>query len=93
MDEEGDAELDAGRKAGELLRCLLIWCRKSKCVFAHVVPCEGVDEDDYAVDLVVKDASWLGYTTIILKADNKNTIRALLARVIDLAAATILPLE
>ena len=38
LDEDGDAELETARKAGELFKCLLIRCSKSKCVFAHVVP-------------------------------------------------------
>ena len=42
--EDGDAALETARKAGEIVKCLLIRCSKSKCVFAHVVPCEGVDE-------------------------------------------------
>ena len=56
-------------------------------------PCKGVDEDDYAVDLTVNDFCWLGFTAVILKADNENAIRALLARVVERAAATITPVE
>ena len=55
-DEElTDAALEVAREAGEIIKCLLLRCSKSKCVFAHVVPCKGVDEDNYVVDLIVKD--------------------------------------
>ena len=93
LDEDGDAALEIARKAGEIVKCLLIRCRNSKCVFARVAPCVGVDKDDYVVDLIMKDLCWLGFTAVILKADNENAIRALLSRVVDRAAATIIPLE
>ena len=45
------------------------------------------------IDLIVKDCCWLGFASVIFKADNKKAIRVLLARVVDRAAATILFLE
>ena len=92
-DEDGDAALETVRKAGKIVKFLFVRCSKSKCVFAHVVPCKGVEQDYYVVGLIVKDFCWLGFTTVILKADNENATRALLARVVDRATATILLLE
>ena len=34
---------------------------RGKAVFAHVIPQKGVDEDHYAVDVLVKDVLWLGF--------------------------------
>ena len=44
-------------------------CSKTKAVFAHVVPCKGVDEDEYVSSIVVKDLEWVGHMAMILKAD------------------------
>ena len=38
----------------------------SKAVFGHVVPRKGIDEKGFAVDAIVEDAEWLGYTKIML---------------------------
>ena len=32
------------------------------CVFGHVVPSKGVDVDQFAVDCLVGDILWTGYT-------------------------------
>ena len=51
---------------------------KSKTIFSHVVPQKGVDADGYAVVRLVEDIKWLGYTKILLKADNERAIVKLL---------------
>ena len=50
----------------------------SKCTFAHLVKCKGVDDDRYAVDCLVKDIEWMGFTKMMLRSDNEPAIVALL---------------
>ena len=50
----------------------------SKSTFAHVVKCKGVDDDRFAVDCLVKDVDWLGFTNMMLRSDNEPAIVALL---------------
>ena len=65
--------------AGEAaIRILVVRDSKSKSVFAHVVPSKGVDQAGFAVDALVEDAKWLGYTKLTLKSDNEPAIVKLL---------------
>ena len=58
---------------------VLVACdAKSKAVFAHTVEAKGVSEDRYAVDCLVKDVQWLGYSRLSLKSDNEPAILKLL---------------
>ena len=66
----------AGESAAKVL---VIRDSKSKCVFAHVVPSKGVDEKGFAVDALVDDVKWLGYTKMTLKSDNEPAIVKLLS--------------
>ena len=50
----------------------------SKAVFAHVVPKKGLDDKGVAVDAIVGDIKWLGYTRVMLKSDNEPAILKLL---------------
>ena len=53
--------------------------RKSKAVFAHVVPTKGVvDENGFSVDALVSDVKWLGYNKVTLKSDDAPAIVKLL---------------
>ena len=49
-----------------------------KAVFANVVPQKGVDADHYAVDVLMEDIGWLGYTALSLRSDNEPAILKLL---------------
>ena len=51
----------------------------TKCTFAHVVPCKGADEDQYAVSCLVEDVKWMGFTRVTLKSDNERAIARLLS--------------
>ena len=51
---------------------------RQACVFGHVVPQKGVDEAKFAVDCLVGDILWSGYTRIMLKSDNEPAILKLL---------------
>ena len=65
--------------AGEgAAKVLIVRDSRSKSVFAHMVPVKGVDERGYAVDSLVGDVKWLGYTRVTLKSDNEPAIVKLL---------------
>ena len=65
--------------AGEgAVKILVVRDCKIKSVFAHVVPMKGVDEAGFAVDTLVADVKWLGYSRVVLKADNEPAIVKLL---------------
>ena len=51
---------------------------KQSCVFGHIVPQKGVDEERFAVECLVGDILWTGYTSVMLKSDNEAAILALL---------------
>ena len=76
--EEGSADLEVARETGEIVKCIVLRCSKSKIVLAHVVPCKGLDEDEYVLNTVVNDLAWLGYTAMIIKGDNGRALQALL---------------
>ena len=78
---EGEEAITQARAKGEVLKCLLIRCLKSKNVFGHVVPQKGDDEDHYCAKLAAADIEWLGHTKIIIKTDNERAIVALKHRV------------
>jgi len=85
--DAGNAALAIAREAGELIKCIILRCSKTKAVFAHVVQCKGVDEDDYVANVIIKDLEWLGHTAMILKADNERALQALVTRVVRIATA------
>ena len=71
-----DAEFEAaGDQAAKLL---IVRDGKSKAVFAHVVPQNGIDEKGFAVGSLVEDCKWLGYNKIVFKSDNEPAIVKLL---------------
>ncbi len=80
VDDEGEIQLSNARKRGDLVKCLIIRCHETKCVFAHVVPVKGRDEDPYVVDLVCTDVAWLGHVKLILKGDNEPALMSLITR-------------
>ena len=79
---EGEAELLADRLAGRIVKCILVRCTETKCVFAHVVPCKGPDEDSYVVDIVTSDIAWLGHVKLMLKTDNERALLALVRKML-----------
>ena len=56
---------------------------QSKAVFGHVVPKKGIDEKGFAVDAIIEDVKWLGYTKTILKTDNEPAILKLLVESLE----------
>ena len=62
----------------EALKILVVKDSRSKSVFAHAVPQKGIDDKRFAVDQIVNDILWLGYSQVILKSDNEPAIVKLL---------------
>ena len=82
--DEGEAELQRARSKNEIIKCILIRCMETKCLFAHCIPCKGTDEQDYVANLVVEDILWLGHLRLIIKADNERSLQALIQRVMSI---------
>ena len=61
------------------VKMLVVRDSRSKAVFAHVVPQKGLNEKGYAVNALVEDVKWLGYTSLTLKSDNEPAIVKLLS--------------
>ena len=51
---EGKQKLDEARRRGEVVKCIVIRCAKTKAIMAHVVPCKGADEEGYVAHLVTE---------------------------------------
>ena len=79
-----DEELTDARVKGDVVKCIIVRCLKSKAIFSHVVPVKGVDEDGFVVDLVVNIIEWLGHSRLILKADNEPAIQALIRQALEM---------
>ena len=70
---------DAFESAGDsAIKVLVVRDDKSKAVFGHVVPQKGIDEKGFAVDALVSDVKWLGYSKVTLKSDHEPAIVKLL---------------
>ena len=61
----------AGDDEASGIKVLVVKDYKSKCTFGHVVPSKGIDVKRFSVDMIIEDITWLGYTKLILKADNE----------------------
>ncbi len=79
-DSIGEKKLLDDRKKGIIMMCVVIRCYETRCVFGHVVPCKGSDEDKYVVDLICSDLAWLGHTRVLLKTDNERALLSLVAK-------------
>ena len=95
LDESGNVvkkeDVTAETKLG--LKILVAHDSKGKACFAHVVPQKGIDADHYAVDVLMKDVAWLGYTHISLRSDNEPAILKLLEHALTEARYTVKDLE
>ncbi len=80
--EEGEKMLLADRLERRIIKCVLVRCTETKCVFAHVIPCKGADEDNYVVDLVSSDVAWLGHVKLLLKSDNERSLLVLIRKML-----------
>ena len=80
ISDHGEVETDeqfisAGDGAAKVL---VVRDSRSKALFAHVVPSKGMDERGFAVDSLVEDVRWLGYSSLTLKSDNEPAVVKLL---------------
>jgi len=74
MTEEGEQKLAEARRAGRVVKVILLKCSETKVVLGHVVPCKGVDENLHVVKIVVDDVAWIGHTRVLLKCDNERSL-------------------
>ena len=44
-----------------------------------MVPSKGIDDNKYAVSMLMDDVKWMGYTKLTLKSDNEPAILRLLS--------------
>ena len=88
-----DEELTDARVKGDVIKCIIVRCLKSKSIFSHVVPVKGVDEDGFVVDLVVNIVEWLGHSRLILKADNEPAIQALIRASLEMIKVEVKDVE
>ena len=56
-------------------------CSRTQCMFAHVVPRKGVDDDGYIVEQMKKDILWLGHSKVIVRSDNEPAILRVVEKV------------
>ena len=86
-----EAALEDARASGSLIKCLVTRCDATKCVFGHVVPRKGADEEDFVAGLVVKAVEWLGHTELIIKGDSGPALQALISRSLGLVRVKVEP--
>ena len=86
------AALSAGREEVDVT-ILVAKDSLGKSLFGHVVPQKGIDQDHYAVDILLGDLKWLGYTRISLRSDNERAILKLLAHAVTEARIHVEGLE
>ena len=67
-----DNQVEEGRVGGDIVKCLIVKCHDSKCVFAHAIPRKGGDEDHYVAGKITSDVAWMGHVRLLLKSDNDH---------------------
>ena len=93
LDDAGNAATEEARTQGEIVKCIVLRCSKSKVILGHVVPCKGADEEDFVARIIADDLGWLGHTSVILKADNEPALQALVRRISEIAKVELKDLE
>ena len=86
---EGEASIEESRQKGSIIKCVMIRDFATKCVFGHVIPCKGIDEDSYTVKLVASAITWLGHTKIILKSDGEPAILVLVKKALEVLKTSV----
>ena len=77
---EGDQQLEAKRESGDIVKCVVVRCHETKCIFGHVIPQKGPDEDNFTVNLITGDIAWMGHVRLLLKTDQEKSLVALVSR-------------
>ncbi len=83
LDAAGGTALDEARQSGEIMKCIILRCLKTKVIFAHVVPYKGAGEDKFVAGLVVSDVAWLGHTRLVVKSDNEPALQTLVTQALE----------
>ena len=78
-----DAAVEAARIAGNIVECILVRDFQSTITFAHVAPCKGLDEEQYAANFVADDIVCLCYGELAVNAGTGPSLNALIRFVID----------
>ena len=84
---------EAETSAEEMMKVLVVRDSRGKALFGHVVPQKGVDQDQYAVDLLIEDLKWLGWMRVSLRSDNEPAIIKLLRVTLQEMRIEIVPLD
>ena len=92
-DAKGNEKLEAKRRSGEIVKCVVVRCYETKCIFGHVIPCKGPDEDNFTVNLIVGDIAWMGHVRLILKTDQEKSLVALVSRALQAMRVQVTDLE
>ena len=55
--------------------CVMVTkCSHTHCLFAHVVPRKGTDDEGYVVEQLKNDILWLGHSKVVVRSDNEPAI-------------------
>ena len=93
QDAAGEKALNEARGRGEVIKCLALRGAKTKAILAHVLPCKGAGEEQYAANLVAEAVEWMGHTRVIIKADNEPALQALVRQALDVMRVQCKSLE
>ena len=77
---DDEAAMEDAHRKGTIIKCRIIRCMQSNCIFARIGLQNGDDQDHYCAGLAADDACWLGHTKGVLKCDTESTIKALRTR-------------
>ena len=91
--EAGETQLQAERVKGSIVKCIIVRCHETKNVFAHVIPCKGLDENKYVVKTVCDDIAWLGHVRLIIKSDGEKSILKLVKNALEVLKVRVEDLE
>ena len=75
--------------SGSEVPVLIVFDRRTKCVFAHLLKSKSAD-DPHAADMLLRDLEKLGYSTVILKGDQEHSLKALMHAVKNKFTGTLI---
>ena len=87
---DGDNAIEDARARGDIIKCVVVRDSLSKCVFGHVIPQKGVDENGFVANLIAEDVHWLGHAKIVIKSDNEPAVQSLVRRVVEIVRAEVI---
>ncbi len=63
--------------SGSEVPVLIVFDRRTKCAFAHLLKSKSAD-DPHAADMLLRDLEKRGYSTVILRGDQEHSLKALM---------------